>query len=134
MLSEDSLSAPTSSLRAKNRHNGKCTRDPKMNLIIQYGLLGLVLGSGLGLGLGLGFILYCCIWRPWHYRTCAHSPGRTLFQFQTKLGNGKRMDEGKWPPTMYPFRMSRVSLPKRVHLEQKLPFGERTLDRMQKIY
>ena len=40
-----------------------------MNLIIQYGLLGLVLG----LGLGLGFILYCRIWRPWHYRTCAHS-------------------------------------------------------------
>ena len=34
-----------------------------MNLIIQYGLLGLVLG----LGLGLGFILYCRIWRPWHY-------------------------------------------------------------------
>ena len=33
-----------------------CTRDPNMNLIIQYGLLGLVLG--LGLGLGLGFILY----------------------------------------------------------------------------
>ena len=31
-----------------------------MNLIIQYGLLGLVLG----LGLGLGFILYCSIWRP----------------------------------------------------------------------
>ena len=31
-----------------------------MNLIIQYGLLGLVLG----LGLGLGFILYCRIWRP----------------------------------------------------------------------
>ena len=28
--------------------------------IIQYGLLGLVLG----LGLGLGFILYCRIWRP----------------------------------------------------------------------
>ena len=27
-----------------------------MNLIIQYGLLGLVLG--------LGFILYCRIWRP----------------------------------------------------------------------
>ena len=41
-----------------------------MNLIIQYGLLGLVLG----LGLGLGFILYCRNWRPWHYRTCAHSP------------------------------------------------------------
>ena len=36
-----------------------------MNLIIQYGLLGLVLG--------LGFILYCRIRRPWHYRTCAHS-------------------------------------------------------------
>ena len=33
-----------------------------MNLIIQYGLLGLVLG--LGLGLGLGFILHCKIWRP----------------------------------------------------------------------
>ena len=31
-----------------------------MNLIIQYGLLGLVLG----LGLGLGFILYCKIWCP----------------------------------------------------------------------
>ena len=31
-----------------------------MNLILQYGLLGLVLG----LGLGLGFILYCKIWRP----------------------------------------------------------------------
>ena len=31
-----------------------------MNLIIQFGLLGLVLG----LGLGLGFILYCRIWRP----------------------------------------------------------------------
>ena len=31
-----------------------------MNLIIQYGLLGLVLG----LGLGLGFILYSRIWRP----------------------------------------------------------------------
>ena len=31
-----------------------------MNLIIQYGLLGLVLG----LGLGIGFILYCSIWRP----------------------------------------------------------------------
>ena len=31
-----------------------------MNLIMQYGLLGLVLG----LGLGLGFILYCRIWRP----------------------------------------------------------------------
>ena len=42
-----------------------------MNLIIQYGLLGLVLG--LGLGLGLGFTLYCRIWRPWHYRTCSHS-------------------------------------------------------------
>ena len=41
-------------------HNGTCTRDPNMNLIIQYGLLGLVLG----LGLGLGFILYCRIWRP----------------------------------------------------------------------
>ena len=36
--------------------DGTCTRDPNMNLIIQYGLLGLVLG--LGLGLGLGFILY----------------------------------------------------------------------------
>ena len=36
-------------------HNGTCTRDPNMNLIIQYGLLGLVLG----LGLGLGLILYC---------------------------------------------------------------------------
>ena len=34
--------------------DGTCTRDPNMNLIIQYGLLGLVLG----LGLGLGFILY----------------------------------------------------------------------------
>ena len=33
--------------------DGTCTRDPNMNLIIQYGLLGLVLG----LGLGLGFIL-----------------------------------------------------------------------------
>ena len=43
-------------------HNGTCTQDPNMNLIIQYGLLGLVLG--LGLGLGLGFILYCRIWRP----------------------------------------------------------------------
>ena len=32
--------------------DGTCTRDPNMNLIIQYGLLGLVLG------LGLGFILY----------------------------------------------------------------------------
>ena len=41
-------------------HNGTCTRDPNMNLIIQYGLLGLVLG----LGLGLGLILYCSIWRP----------------------------------------------------------------------
>ena len=40
--------------------DGTCTRDPNMNLIIQYGLLGLVLG----LGLGLGFILYCRIWRP----------------------------------------------------------------------
>ena len=49
--------------------DGTCTRDPNMNLIIQYGLLGLVLG----LGLGLGFILYCRIWRPWNYRTCAHS-------------------------------------------------------------
>ena len=47
----------TSSVAA---HNGTCTRDPNMNLIIQYGLLGLVLG----LGLGLGFILYCRIWRP----------------------------------------------------------------------
>ena len=36
--------------------DGTCTQDPNMNLIIQYGLLGLVLG----LGLGLGFILY---WR-----------------------------------------------------------------------
>ena len=35
--------------------DGTCTRDPNMNLIIQYGLLGLVLG--LGLGLGLVFIL-----------------------------------------------------------------------------
>ena len=34
--------------------DGTCTRDPNMNLIIQYGLLGLVFG----LGLGLGFILY----------------------------------------------------------------------------
>ena len=42
--------------------DGTCMRDPNMNLIIQYGLLGLVLG--LGLGLGLGFILYCKIWRP----------------------------------------------------------------------
>ena len=33
--------------------DGTCTRDPNMNLNIQYGLLGLVLG----LGLGLGFIL-----------------------------------------------------------------------------
>ena len=49
--------------------DGTCTRDPNMNLFIQYGLLGLVLV----LGLGLGFILYCRIWRPWHYRTCAHS-------------------------------------------------------------
>ena len=40
--------------------DGTCTRDPNMNLIIQYGLLGLVLG----LGLGLGYILYCRIWRP----------------------------------------------------------------------
>ena len=40
--------------------DGTCTRDPNMNLIIQYGLLGLVLG----LGLGLGFILHCKIWRP----------------------------------------------------------------------
>ena len=40
--------------------DGTCTRDPNMNLIIQYGQLGLVLG----LGLGLGFILYCRIWRP----------------------------------------------------------------------
>ena len=31
-----------------------------MDLIIEYGLLGLVLG----LGLGLGLILYCRIWRP----------------------------------------------------------------------
>ena len=31
-----------------------------MNLIIQYGLRGLLLG----LGLGLGLILYCRIWRP----------------------------------------------------------------------
>ena len=45
-----------------------------MNLIIQYGLLGLVLG----LGLGLGCILYCNIWRPWHYRTCAHSQKNPL--------------------------------------------------------
>ena len=37
-----------------NLLDGTCTRDPNMNLIIQYGLLGLVLG----LGLGLGFILY----------------------------------------------------------------------------
>ena len=36
--------------------DGTCTRDPNMNLIIQYGLLGLVLG--------LGLILYCRIWRP----------------------------------------------------------------------
>ena len=28
------------------------------NILVQYGLLGLVLG------LGLGFILYCRIWRP----------------------------------------------------------------------
>ena len=42
----------------ESSHNGTCTRDPNMNLIIQYGLLGLVLG------LGLGFILYCRIWRP----------------------------------------------------------------------
>ena len=35
--------------------DGTCTRDPTMNLIIQYGLLGLVLG--------LGFTLYCSIWR-----------------------------------------------------------------------
>ena len=47
--------------------DGTCTRDPNMNLIIQYGLLGLVLR------LGLGFILYCRIWHPWHYCTCAHS-------------------------------------------------------------
>ena len=54
--------------------DGTCMRDPNMNLIIQYGLLGLVLG----LGLGLGFILYCRIWRPWHYRTCAHSPVQSI--------------------------------------------------------
>ena len=46
--------------RDVNPLDGTCTRDPNMNLIIQYGLLGLVLG----LGLGLGFILYCRIWRP----------------------------------------------------------------------
>ena len=48
-----------------------------MNLIIQYGLLGLVLG----LGLGLGFILYCKIWRPWHYvhvLTAARSARRDM--------------------------------------------------------
>ena len=54
--------------------DGTCMRDPNMNLIIQYGLLGLVLG----LGLGLGFILYCRIWRPWHYRTCAHSRSNSM--------------------------------------------------------
>ena len=47
-------------LRVPSSLDGTCTRDPNMNLIIQYGLLGLVLG----LGLGLGFILYCTILRP----------------------------------------------------------------------
>ena len=48
--------AITGSNRRERRKSvdGTCTRDPNMNLIIQYGLLGLVLG----LGLGLGFILY----------------------------------------------------------------------------
>ena len=46
-----------------------------MNLIIQYGLLGLVLG----LGLGLGFILYCRIWRPLALPyMCPQPPGSTL--------------------------------------------------------
>ena len=62
------LSAPAIRWDGLASHDGTCTRDPNMNLIIQYGLLGLVLG----LGLGLGFILYCRNWRPWHYRTCAH--------------------------------------------------------------
>ena len=42
----------------KSCPDGTCTRDPNMNLVIQYGLLGLVLG------LGLGFISYSRIWRP----------------------------------------------------------------------
>ena len=41
--------------------DGTCTRDPNMNLIIQYGLLG------------LGFIYIAKFGAPWHYRTCAHS-------------------------------------------------------------
>ena len=50
----------TMSSIAQTALDGTCTRDPNMNLIIEYGLLGLVLG----LGLGLGLILYCRIWRP----------------------------------------------------------------------
>ena len=49
-----------------------------MNLIIQYGLRGLLLG----LGLGLGLILYCRIWRPLALRTCARSQAVC-----TELGN-----------------------------------------------
>ena len=47
-----------------------------MNLIIQYGLLGLVLG----LGLGLGFILYCRIWAP---------PGTTVHVLTAQKFGGK---------------------------------------------
>ena len=58
----------------KNSLDGTCTRDPNMNLIIQYGLLGLVLG----LGLGLGFILYCRIWRPLALPYMCPQPNPTL--------------------------------------------------------